>query len=88
MKIKLKCWMILFAISFSSKLIAQSDLKLWYKYPAKEWVEALPLGNGHIGAMVFGGVEEELIQLNESSLYSGGPVKKNINPKAQSFYLL
>ena len=85
MKIKLKCWMLLLAIGFSSKLFAQSDLKLWYKYPAKEWVEALPLGNGKIGAMVFGGVEEELIQLNESSLYSGGPVKKTINPSAQSF---
>jgi len=85
MKIKLEYWMLLVVICFSSKLVAQSDLKLWYKYPAKEWVEALPLGNGHIGAMVFGGVEEELIQLNESSLYSGGPVKKTINPTAQSF---
>ena len=85
MKIKLDYWMLLLAIGFSSKLFAQSDLKLWYKYPAKEWVEALPLGNGKIGAMVFGGVEEELIQLNESSLYSGGPVKKTINPSAQSF---
>jgi len=85
MKIKLEYWMLLVVICFSSKLVAQSDLKLWYKYPAKEWVEALPLGNGHIGAMVFGGVEEELIQINESSLYSGGPVKKTINPTAQSF---
>jgi len=85
MKIKLEYWMLLVVICFSSKLAAQSDLKLWYKYPAKEWVEALPLGNGHIGAMVFGGVEEELIQINESSLYSGGPVKKTINPTAQFF---
>ena len=85
MEIKIGWGMVLFIFSVSSKLMAQTDLKLWYKYPAKEWVEALPLGNGHIGAMVFGGVEEELIQLNESSLYSGGPVKKNINPSAQSF---
>jgi alpha-L-fucosidase 2 len=85
MKIKIGWGMLLFIFSVSSKLMAQTDLKLWYKYPAKEWVEALPLGNGHIGAMVFGGVEEELIQLNESSLYSGGPVKKNINPTARSF---
>ena len=85
MKLKQGLWMALFAVSFSAKLKAQADLKLWYKAPAKQWVEALPLGNGHIGAMVFGGVEEELIQLNESSLYSGGPVKKNINPTAQTF---
>ena len=57
MKIKIGWGMLLFIFSVSSKLMAQTDLKLWYKYPAKEWVEALPLGNGHIGAMVFGGVE-------------------------------
>lgn len=61
---------------------AQQNLKLWYDKPAEKWVEALPLGNGQIGAMVFGGVEKELIQLNESSLWSGGPVKKNVNPDA------
>lgn len=60
----------------------KNPLTLWYKKPATQWVEALPVGNGHIGAMVFGGVEEELLQLNESTLYSGGPVKKNINPEA------
>jgi alpha-L-fucosidase 2 len=48
-------------------------------------VEALPVGNGHIGAMIFGGVEDELLQLNESTLYSGGPVKDTINPKAFSY---
>ena len=63
-------------------IVAQEPLKLWYSKPANLWVEALPLGNGHIGAMVFGGVENELIQLNESTLYSGGPVKKKINPSA------
>ena len=66
-------------------IFAQAPLKLWYSKPATQWVEALPLGNGHIGAMVFGGVEQELIQLNESTLYSGGPVKKTINPDAASF---
>ncbi len=60
------------------------NLKLWYKQPAKEWVEALPLGNGRIGAMVFGGVEDELIQLNESTLWSGGPVSASVNPNAYS----
>jgi len=64
---------------------AQADLTLWYKKPASSWVEALPVGNGHIGGMVFGGIERELIQLNESTLYSGGPVKKNINPLAHTY---
>ncbi len=49
------------------------------------WTEALPLGNGRLGAMVFGKVDEELIQLNESSLWSGGPVKTNVNPQAASY---
>ncbi len=66
-------------------LFSQTPLKLWYNKPANLWVEALPLGNGHIGAMVFGGVESELIQLNESTLYSGGPVKKKINPSSPDF---
>jgi alpha-L-fucosidase 2 len=48
-------------------------LTLWYDQPAREWTEALPVGNGRLGAMVFGGVEHERLQLNESSLWSGGP---------------
>ena len=67
---------------------AQSDLKLWYTKPAKLWTEALPLGNGRLGAMVFGGVEDELIQLNESSYWTGGPVRTNVNPKAYENLLL
>lgn len=46
---------------------------LWYDKPAKEWVEALPIGNGRLGAMVFGGVDKEHIQLNESTMWAGGP---------------
>jgi len=49
------------------------QLKLEYSAPATRWEEALPIGNGRQGAMVFGGVEEERLQLNESSLYSGDP---------------
>lgn len=48
-------------------------LKLWYRRPATRWVEALPLGNGRLGAMVWGGVEHERLQLNEDTLYAGGP---------------
>lgn len=41
--------------------------KLWYRQPAAQWEEALPLGNGRLGAMVFGGVAEEHLQMNETS---------------------
>lgn len=54
---------------------------LWYREPAKVWETALPLGNGHLGAMVFGGVADERIQLNENTLWDGYPVDPN-NPKA------
>jgi alpha-L-fucosidase 2 len=53
-----------------------SPLTLWYRSPAKVWKrEALPLGNGNLGAMVFGGIESERIQLNEHSLRSGHHVE-------------
>src|SRR5688500_16323024 len=48
-------------------------LSLWYDTPAEKWTDALPLGNGRLGAMVFGGVERERLQLNEDTLYSGTP---------------
>jgi len=57
------------------------DLTLWYRRPAVQWVEALPVGNGRLGAMVFGGVERERLQLNEDTLWSGGPRDWN-NPQA------
>ncbi|MCP2027439.1 alpha-L-fucosidase 2 [Flavobacterium sp. HSC-32F16] len=63
-------------------VFAQQDLKLHYNQPAVEWTEALPVGNGTLGAMVFGRVDSELIQLNEATLWSGGPVAKNVNPDA------
>lgn len=53
--------------------------RLWYTAPAKEWEEALPLGNGRLGAMVYGGAEHEHIQVNEESIWYGGPVERN-NP--------
>ena len=58
-----------------------SNLRLWYQQPANEWVEALPVGNGRLGAMVFGGVEKERIQFNEDTLWKGVP-RDYINPKA------
>ena len=50
-----------------------SDLLLWYDAAATRWVEALPVGNGRMGAMVFGGVEHARFQFNEDSLWAGGP---------------
>ncbi|MCU0782253.1 MAG: glycoside hydrolase family 95 protein, partial [Akkermansiaceae bacterium] len=49
------------------------DNLLWYESPASRWAEALPLGNGHIGAMVFGGITEERIQFNEHTIWTGVP---------------
>ena len=58
-----------------------SEWTLWYKQPAKIWTDALPVGNGRLGAMVFGGVTEERLQLNEDTLWSGFPRDWN-NPHA------
>ena len=46
--------------------------QLWYRKPAEQWEEALPLGNGRLGAMVFGGIDKERIQVNEESMWYGG----------------
>lgn len=62
---------------------AEQPLVLWYEQPATQWVEALPLGNGRLGAMVFGGIQTERIQLNEDTLWGGGPYNP-VNPEARS----
>ncbi|MCX7604011.1 MAG: glycoside hydrolase family 95 protein [Bryobacteraceae bacterium] len=59
----------------------EARLKLWYRQPAAQWDEALPVGNGRLGAMVFGGVESERLQLNEETIWAGGPLDPN-NPAA------
>lgn len=59
---------------FSSCLPSEAttdNMKLWYDKPADEWMKSLPLGNGRLGAMVYGGVETETIGLNESTMWSG-----------------
>ena len=58
-------------------------LSLWYREPATQWVSALPVGNGRLGAMVFGGSTNEHLQLNEATLWSGGPRNWN-NPGART----
>jgi alpha-L-fucosidase 2 len=79
----------LFVLSFAffyqgctnQKASPERELKLWYDEPASEWVEALPIGNGRLGAMVFGGTYTERIQLNEESVWTGGPIER-ANPEA------
>ena len=59
-----------------------NPLVLWYQQPAQKWTEALPVGNGRISAMVFGGVDLERLQLNEGTLWAGGPYDP-VNPQAK-----
>ena len=57
--------------------VAGDQERLWYDAPAGQWLEALPLGNGQMAAMVFGGIADETIQLNESTFWSGSPHDNN-----------
>lgn len=67
MKLRNKITAICLGI-FSLTATAQNDLKLWYDKPAAIWNEALPLGNGRLGAMVFGDPAVERLQLNEETI--------------------
>ncbi len=59
-----------------------TPLKLWYTQPSgATWENALPIGNGKLGAMVYGNVEKEIVQLNEHTVWSGSP-NRNDNPEA------
>lgn len=83
----MKKYILLLVVSFVSifNVSAQNDsqLKLWYTQPAKQWVEALPVGNGRLGAMVFGDPSRETIQLNENTVWAGQP-NRNDNPNAKA----
>jgi alpha-L-fucosidase 2 len=71
---------------FCATLKAQNnELLLWYNKPAEKWTEALPIGNGHLGAMIYGGVEKDRIQFNEATLWSDGP--RDYNRKGAYQYL-
>jgi alpha-L-fucosidase 2 len=63
----------------------KNDMIIWYRQPADKWLEALPIGNGYMGGMVFGGVSQERIALNESSFWSGRPHDYN-DPDAYKYY--
>ena len=56
---------------------SQQHHKLWYSEPAHHWLEALPVGNSHLGAMIYGGTDTEEIQLNEETFWSGSPYSNN-----------
>ena len=65
--------LILVAVITWPQVCAQPENRLFYTEPATKWVEALPLGNGRLGAMVYGGVSQEHIQFNEETLWTGEP---------------
>lgn len=88
MKIKMTFLLIVFVSIYSCNKPETIGEKLWYKSPAKDWFSALPLGNGRLGAMVFGTVEEEHIQMNEESLWAGcpeDPYPENVKEHYQKF---
>ncbi len=66
-------------LAFAEDVIAPNTL--WYQDEAKRWLEALPVGNGRIGGMVFGGVDKERIALSESTVWSGAPSASDVNPE-------
>jgi alpha-L-fucosidase 2 len=79
---KKTCTLIVLLSCSIYSLSAQSNAyKLWYDKPAQVWTEALPLGNGRLGAMVFGNPASEQIQLNEATIWAGSP-NNNPNPEA------
>jgi alpha-L-fucosidase 2 len=69
------------ALFVDKETSSRRSLVLWYDQPATEWVEALPVGNGRLGAMVFGRTKSERLQLNEDTLFAGGPYDPS-NPEA------
>ncbi len=69
------CCVCVVLFSMPSSVFAR-EWKLWYSHPAREWEEALPVGNGRVGGMVFGGIDRERITLNEESIWSGAEEPK------------
>lgn len=82
--------LILIAFSFSLLFLTRfllfgqdkpSGLKIWFNQPAQNWNDALPVGNGRLGAMIFGGVEKERLEINEATVWTGEP-RWDANPEA------
>ena len=77
-----KLYIVLVISIFYGEMEAQSNHILWYNQPADYFEESLVLGNGKMGATVFGGVNSDKIYLNDITLWSGEPVNANMNPEA------
>src|SRR5215475_6065547 len=84
MYIRYGIWLVLVFVVYGRGMAQENEL-VYFNKPAKVWTEALPVGNGRIGGMVFGGGEHERIALNEATLWSGGPVPQSINPDAKQY---
>lgn len=82
----LLCFLCITTIIFAdTKNNESAGLKLWYTEPAQYFINALPLGNGRLGAVTYGRPAEEIINLNEETLWTGGPVNGNPNPDAAKY---
>lgn len=79
--VRLKKFLMALVYMVCSLTVSADELKLWYSRPATVWTEALPLGNSRLGVMVYGGTDDEELQLNEETMWGGGPYR-NDNPKA------
>ena len=66
-------FLIFLSVGLQSYAFQENPMKLWYDEPAQIWEEALPVGNGRLGAMIFGKTDEEIIQLNEETVWTGEP---------------
>ena len=75
---------ITFAVCLTALSATAQQHKLWYDKPASQWLEALPVGNSTLGAMVYGGTDTEEIQLNEETFWSGSPHNNN-SPEAKAY---
>ena len=75
-----KLIIVFLLLFYLSPVHAQQNLSLWYKKPAASWNEALPIGNGRLAAMVFGGIDTERLQLNEGTVWTGHPYS-NLTPE-------
>jgi len=73
--------LLLFLFLVAAAPLKAADPVLWYRHPAQRWGDALPVGNGRLGGMVFGGVEKERIQLNEDTVWNGKK-RDRVNPEA------
>ncbi len=89
MMIPVLCLMVVWLCPISEAASAPTHsvpqtTRLWYRTPADLWTDALPLGNGRLGAMVYGRIHEEIIQLNEDTVWAGGPYNGNRPDKPAS----